>query len=86
MIPPASPGGFPFLGQFFFGQSHFASGEINGTPPSCLNHSSGVIPAPFLGSGKYLIDVQNHQASADPELVEGGQLLVLQIPPGKPVG
>jgi hypothetical protein len=48
--------------------------------------SSGVIPAPFLGSGKYLIDVQNHKASPDPELVEGGQLLVLQIPPGKPVG
>jgi len=48
--------------------------------------SSGVIPAPFLGEGKYLIDVQNHKASADPELVEGGQLLVLQIPPGKPVG
>jgi hypothetical protein len=48
--------------------------------------SSGVIPAPFLGSGKYLIDVQSHQASTNPELVEGGQLLVLQIPPGKPVG
>lgn len=47
--------------------------------------SSGVIPAPFLGSGKYLIDVQNHRPSADPELVEGGQLLVLHIPPGKPV-
>jgi hypothetical protein len=47
--------------------------------------SSGVIPAPFLGNGKYLIDVQNHQASGDPELVEGGQLLLLQIPPGKPV-
>jgi hypothetical protein len=48
--------------------------------------SSGVIPAFFLGNGKYLIDVQNHKASADPELVEGGQLLLLQIPPGKPVG
>src|SRR5262245_20067854 len=47
--------------------------------------SSGVIPAPFLGTGKYLIDVQSHKASPDPELVEGGQLLVLQIPPGKPV-
>jgi Bacterial protein of unknown function (DUF839) len=47
--------------------------------------SSGVIPAPFLGNGKYLIDVQVHQASPDPELVEGGQLLVLHIPPGKPV-
>ena len=48
--------------------------------------SSGVIPAPFLGNGKYLIDVQNHRASPDPELVEGGQLLVLQVPPGMPVG
>jgi Bacterial protein of unknown function (DUF839) len=47
--------------------------------------SSGVIPTPFLGNGKYLIDVQSHRASPDPELVEGGQLLVLQIPPGKPV-
>jgi Alkaline phosphatase PhoX len=47
--------------------------------------ASGVIPAPFLGAGKYLIDVQVHKASPDPELVEGGQLLVLQIPPGKPV-
>ena len=47
--------------------------------------SSGVIPVSFLGAGKYLIDVQNHKASADPELVEGGQLLLLHIPPGKPV-
>jgi hypothetical protein len=47
--------------------------------------ASGVIPAPFLGAGKYLIDVQNHRPSPDPELVEGGQLLVLQVPPGKPV-
>jgi hypothetical protein len=47
--------------------------------------SSGVIPAFFLGNGKYLIDVQNHKASTDPELVEGGQLLLLKIPPGKPV-
>jgi hypothetical protein len=48
--------------------------------------SSGVIPAPFLGAGKYLIDVQVHKSDPDPELVEGGQLLVLQIPPGMPVG
>ncbi len=47
--------------------------------------SSGVIPAPFLGAGKYLIDVQNHKPSSDPELVEGGQLLVLQAPPGESV-
>jgi hypothetical protein len=48
--------------------------------------SSGVIPAPFLGNGWYLIDVQNHKGSSDPELVEGGQLLALHIPPGSPVG
>jgi hypothetical protein len=47
--------------------------------------SSGVIPAPFLGNGKYLIDIQVHRASPDPELVEEGQLLVLRIPPGQPV-
>jgi len=48
--------------------------------------SSGVIAAPFLGAGKYLIDVQDHRPSPDPELVEKGQLLVLKVPPGKPVG
>ena len=48
--------------------------------------SSGVIPAPFLGAGKYLIDVQVHNTNPDPELFQGGQLLVLQIPPGAPVG
>ncbi len=41
--------------------------------------ASGVIPAPFLGAGKYLINVQAHKASSDPELVEGGQLLVLDL-------
>jgi Bacterial protein of unknown function (DUF839) len=45
--------------------------------------SSGIIPAPFLGEGKYLLDVQAHYSPGDPELVEGGQLLQLQIPPGK---
>jgi len=45
--------------------------------------SSGVIPASFLGTGKYLIDVQVHRASSDPELVEGGQLLALHYPPGQ---
>jgi hypothetical protein len=48
--------------------------------------SSGVILAPFLGEGKYLIDVQNHKLSGDPTTVEGGQLLVLHIPPGKKIG
>lgn len=48
--------------------------------------SSGIIPAPFLGAGKYLLDVQVHLGLSDPELVEKGQLLVLHVPPGQPVG
>jgi hypothetical protein len=47
--------------------------------------SSGIIPVPFLGQGKYLLDVQAHYSTGDPETVEGGQLLVVNIPPGKPV-
>jgi Alkaline phosphatase PhoX len=45
--------------------------------------SSGIIPAPFLGRDAYLLDEQVHLASSDPELVEGGQYMELQIPPGK---
>jgi hypothetical protein len=41
--------------------------------------SSGVIPAPFLGDGVYLLDVQAHYTNTDPELVEGGQLLTLTV-------
>jgi hypothetical protein len=44
--------------------------------------SSGVIPAPFLGEGWYLLDVQAHYPISG-ELVQGGQLLAMQIPPGK---
>jgi secreted PhoX family phosphatase len=44
--------------------------------------SSGVIPAPFLGESWYLLDVQAHYPIAG-ELVEGGQLLALHVPPGK---
>lgn len=47
--------------------------------------SSGIIPAPFLGEGAYLLDVQNHLAFSDPEIVQHGQLLLLRIPPGLPV-
>jgi hypothetical protein len=43
--------------------------------------SSGIIPAPFLGEGWYLLDVQAHYPIAG-ELVEGGQLLALHVPPG----
>jgi hypothetical protein len=59
--------------------------------------SSGIIQAPFLGEGYYLFDVQAHSPWSstdgvlpkdfppynDPELVEGGQLLALHVPPGK---
>jgi len=44
--------------------------------------SSGIIPAPFLGESWYLLDVQAHYSIAG-ELVEGGQLLALHVPPGK---
>jgi hypothetical protein len=46
--------------------------------------SSGMIRAPFLGAGAYLIDVQAHYVISG-ELVQGGQLLVMKIPPGKPL-
>ncbi len=40
---------------------------------------SGIIPAPFLGEARYLLDVQAHY-SISGELVQGGQLLALHIP------
>jgi secreted PhoX family phosphatase len=45
--------------------------------------SSGIIPAPFLGAGWYLLDVQNHKTTTDAELVEGGQLLALHLRPAR---
>jgi hypothetical protein len=45
--------------------------------------SSGIIDAAgVLGDGWFLLDVQAHKRSADPELVEGGQLLALFVDPG----
>ena len=45
--------------------------------------SSGVIPMDdILGAGWYLLDVQAHYAT-DAELVQGGQLLALHLPPGQ---
>jgi hypothetical protein len=44
--------------------------------------SSGIIDvADILGEGWFLLDVQSHRPSTDPELVEGGQLLALWIDP-----
>lgn len=45
--------------------------------------TSGIIPAPFLGEDKYLLDVQVHAPNANPALVEGGQYVVLTLPEGK---
>ena len=45
--------------------------------------TSGVIDVSgILGTGWYLLDDQVHSQSSDPELVEGGQLLAMHIPPG----
>ena len=46
--------------------------------------SSGIIPADdILGEGWYLLDVQAHFLSADPEIFEGGQINALHFPPGR---
>src|SRR5918996_3391819 len=46
--------------------------------------SSGVIPMDdILGAGWYLLDVQAHYDIGDAELVEGGQLLAIHLPPGQ---
>ena len=47
--------------------------------------SSGIIPAPFLGKGQYLLADQNHTKVVDPAIVEKGQLLVMHVPPGQPL-
>jgi hypothetical protein len=44
--------------------------------------SSGIIDASeILGQGWFLLDVQVHKASTDPELVEGGQLVAMYVHP-----
>ncbi len=44
--------------------------------------SSGIIDASdVLGRGWFLLDVQAHYNIGDPELVEGGQLLAIHVPP-----
>lgn len=44
--------------------------------------SSGLIDAgDLLGAGWFLLDVQVHKPSGDPELVEGSQLLAMYVDP-----
>jgi hypothetical protein len=46
--------------------------------------SSGIIDvSDILGEGKFLLDVQAHYNAGDVELVQGGQLLLMSVPPGK---
>lgn len=60
-------------------------GGTAATNPNFLTNdeeSSGIIDATdILGRGWFLLTVQNHKASADPELVEGGQFLAMYIDP-----
>jgi hypothetical protein len=46
--------------------------------------SSGIIDvSSILGEGKFILDVQAHYGFGDTELVQGGQLLMMHVPPGK---
>ena len=64
--------------------SKFFGGNATTNPNFLTNdeESSGVIDAShILGDGWFLMTVQNHRASSDTELVEGGQLLGIYINP-----
>ena len=46
--------------------------------------SSGIIDvSDILGEGKFLLDVQAHYGFGNTEIVQGGQLLLMTVPPGK---
>ena len=47
--------------------------------------SSGIIPAPFLGRGKYLLTSMAHLPARIPSWCRAASLLVLHVPPGQPV-
>jgi hypothetical protein len=91
------PGGNPYLaGIYQFDPASGVERRITDHDPARFvpggavfdtidEESSGIIPAPFLGEGKYLFDVQNHTRVSDPAQVEKGQLLYLSVPPGQPV-
>jgi hypothetical protein len=62
----------------------FFAGNSTTNPTFLTNNEegSGVIDASaFLGTGWFLMSVQNHLANSDPQLVEGGQLLAMFIDP-----
>ena len=91
------PGGNPYLAGIY--QYDIGTGAVRRiadhdpqrfTPGGSIfdtidEESSGIVWTPFLGAGKYLLDDQNHTKLADQAIVEKGQLLVLNVPPGQPV-
>jgi hypothetical protein len=59
----------------------------NPEPFTESEESSGVIDvSDILGQGWYLLDVMAHYPNTDAELFQGGQLLAMHLPPGRPVG
>ncbi|MGH8595974.1 MAG: phytase, partial [Gammaproteobacteria bacterium] len=72
------------LQQVAVHNSKFFGGNAITNPNFLTNdeESSGIIDAShILGGGWYLMTVQNHRPSSDPELVEGGQLVGIYINP-----
>ena len=64
------------------------TGALCGVVPAVLfspalltqdEESSGVVWLPFLGRDSFLLTVQAHAPTGDPETVEGGQLVLLTL-------
>lgn len=63
----------------FFGSTSWATGSQVTNFLTLDEETSGIIPAPWLGEGWFLLDMQAHYGIAG-ELVEGGQLMAIYIP------
>jgi len=56
---------------------------LGGMPPfTDAEESSGIIPARFLGSHRFLLTSMAHYLTDDTETFQGGQLLLMKIPGG----
>ena len=64
------------------GESHLFMRHFTSGCSKLDREAQAVDAAEILGEGWFLLDVQAHKVSADPELVEGGQLLALFVDPG----
>ena len=72
------------VAEFLKHNPKFFDPSIPGNPSFITQdeESSGLIDAGhILGRGWFLLDVQAHKLSSDPELVEGGQLLAMSVDP-----